>query len=671
MNCYPFLKCLFLLVQISLCCSYAQAQSNTDSLWQIWQDERIEKTERFDAFGDYIISKYINPSHELDTAILLAQQLEIEGKNEGKNCIEGRGVVLQASANLEKHNYLEAAKLYKESILKLKPCASDFSIENIYLNIGFCYSNIGLHNEAIDNYQKVLSFSEKLQNKDLESTIYINISRSYALLGQYQASLKYLQKAKTLNHNLEHIYLNLGGVYLDMRQYDSALVNIELAVEGNRKIDDQINLSRSLFELGRLKVATGSKEQGLEHYEAAIEIFKDLNAMPEIAMAYNDIGTIELNRNNFQESIKRCEAAKSIAIQFGLQEETRDACYCLYQNYYKLGNAELALKYLEDYHARKDSLINEKQIQELTTLEMNYAFDAERRSYEAQSELKQKEIDSQNRLNRWLIFGIVLSLISVGTLGFLLLQIRNRNQTIQKQHQQLTEKSTRLEELNQLKNRLFAIIGHDLRSPVGGLKSALDLLEDQTLSQQDFVEVMPSMQRNITAVYETLENLLFWAKSQIEGESIELTSVNLSKAVSETRDYLDTLLKEKLLSFDHSMSTPNEVKADKNLLNLVLRNLIGNAIKFTQPEGAIEVSSIRKNGKIEVAIKDTGVGIPPKRIATLFKDGTTTWGTSGEKGTGIGLMFCKEVIEKSGGQIWVESQVGEGSTFYFDLPVAR
>jgi len=469
---------------------------------------------------------------------------------------------------------------------------------------------------------------------------------------------------------LEHIYLNLGGIYLDREQYDSALVNIEIAVEGNRKINDQINLSRSLFELGRLKTATGFEEEGLRHYQSAIAIFKQLNAMPEITMAYIDVGTIELNRNNFQESLRRCKEAKSIATQFALQEEIRDACYCLYQNYFKLGNKDLALQYLERYHAQKDSLINKKRIQDLTALELNHAFDAERKAFETQSKLDQQEIDTKNQLNHWLTVGILLSLLSVGALAFLLLQIRNRNQIISEQHRQLTDKSTRLEELNQLKNRLFAIISHDLRSPIGGLKSALDLLEDRTFSEKDFIERIPNMQRNITAVYETLENLLFWAKSQIEGENIEPINVNLAEAIGETRSYLDALLKEKQLSFKQTIPSSTEVKTDKNLLNLILRNLIGNAIKFTPSQGEIQINSSQKGEMIEVSIKDTGVGISPERIDNLFKDGNTTWGTLGEQGTGIGLLFCKEVIEKSGGQIWVESRVGQGSTFYFDLPVA-
>jgi len=196
---YSFLKCVLILFCIYVLSLNIQAQS-VDSLWQAWQNVQLEKTERLDAFKDYITLKYINPYYQLDTAMILAQQLEKEGRTLESTCHEGQGIFLQASANLGQHNYLEAAKLYEKSVSTLKGCDFEFPPEYIYLDIGFCYANLGLHNEAIDNYQKSLLILDTLEDDSQKSKSirYINISRSYHQLGQYQAALDYLQKAKAL-----------------------------------------------------------------------------------------------------------------------------------------------------------------------------------------------------------------------------------------------------------------------------------------------------------------------------------------------------------------------------------------------------------------------------------------------------------------------------------------
>ncbi len=238
---------------------------------------------------------------------------------------------------------------------------------------------------------------------------------------------------------------------------------------------------------------------------------------------------------------------------------------------------------------------------------------------------------------------------------------------------ELQKQTFELEQANETKNKLFAIIGHDLRSPIANLGSILDMVRENQVTQEEFFMLLPKLHDRVKNLRYTLENLLEWSYSQLEGLQTKPTSVYLPQLIEEKVNFLADLAQMKAISFETSIQAELTIWADENHLRLILRNLLNNAIKFTNPNGIVTIkgydSPLQKDFA-EIAIQDTGVGMSASKLKTLFhpNQSVSTYGTAGEKGTGLGLLLCKETVEKNGGQIWVTSEEGKGSTFYFTMP---
>ena len=251
-----------------------------------------------------------------------------------------------------------------------------------------------------------------------------------------------------------------------------------------------------------------------------------------------------------------------------------------------------------------------------------------------------------------------------------------RDVTERKKAEEALEESKRqLEELNATKDKLFSIIGHDMRGPIGGFKQLIDLtISDCDLSDtQSVSEILEVIQQSANTIYELLENLLDWAKSQRDAVMFMPSNLNLHQVIHACISLLSDMASKKDICIHNQTSSKQLVFADQNMLMTILRNLLTNAIKFTHPGNNIYVS-VEDTGKaIFIRVKDEGVGMNAENLGNLFKAtaGAPRFGTAGEKGTGLGLLLCKEFIEKHGGRIEAESEVGKGSTFCFSLPYAR
>jgi len=170
-----------------------------------------------------------------------------------------------------------------------------------------------------------------------------------------------------------------------------------------------------------------------------------------------------------------------------------------------------------------------------------------------------------------------------------------------------------------------------------------------------------------------LFSLLSWAQMQLGKLEPEPEKIAIDKEVSFTLDLIGVAARAKRIEIVNEITEPIEIYCDLRMNDTVLRNLLGNAVKFTPPGGTIRLAAEKKGNELEITVADSGKGIPPERLAGLFRlgDSKSTYGTAGEKGTGLGLPLSREMVEKNGGRIWVESTVGEGSVFHFTVPLAK
>ena len=232
-----------------------------------------------------------------------------------------------------------------------------------------------------------------------------------------------------------------------------------------------------------------------------------------------------------------------------------------------------------------------------------------------------------------------------------------------------------LDQINQTKDKMFLIIGHDLRGPVGNLKSLIEmLLEDEEIVQnQSLLDTFNVFMKSIQSVSDLLENLLLWAKSQKGEVSFNPESISINTIVNKNLQLFRTIADHKGINLRVDMIGNFDVFADKNMLMTVVRNILSNAIKYTPHGGTISIKVERDDQFYTVSIQDTGIGFDKETAHKILdtKNFYTTVGTNNEAGSGLGLLLSKEFIERNGGRIWAESIPDHGATFYFTVPVSN
>jgi len=253
-------------------------------------------------------------------------------------------------------------------------------------------------------------------------------------------------------------------------------------------------------------------------------------------------------------------------------------------------------------------------------------------------------------------------------------QLVSQNSEILQQKNILEKQKHELTELNATKDKFFSIIAHDLRSPITTLislsevlRTDMDLLD--TLQQEEILQSLHDLSRNYLRL---LDNLLQWARVQSGRMVPEPVDFNLEEAIQDVMVFYKPYALDKQIKLSALNITPFNVLADKNMIRVVLRNLISNAIKFTQPGGEVQVIMIPKENNVEITVQDNGLGMSPEVLENLFRldKAQTSLGTSGEKGTGLGLHLCQEFVGLNKGTLKVESLKGFGSVFRFTIPTA-
>lgn len=273
-----------------------------------------------------------------------------------------------------------------------------------------------------------------------------------------------------------------------------------------------------------------------------------------------------------------------------------------------------------------------------------------------------------------LIFGAFI-IIYINRLQIINIERGNLLKELLRAKENAEESESKLKELNANKDKILSIIAHDLRSPFNGILGFSELLilninKFEISESEKYLEIINSSAKNTLIL---LDNLLNWAKSQTNQINFNPQKIALSSIIQEIIEISNSQATVKNISLNYSQSDEIEVYADKNMLMIILQNLTSNAIKFTKTGGHINVVGKLEQNWVEITISDNGIGMKKEIIKKLFDFSTnsTSLGTANEKGSGLGLVLCKEFINKHGGVIWVESEDGKGSDFKFTLPLNK
>lgn len=247
-------------------------------------------------------------------------------------------------------------------------------------------------------------------------------------------------------------------------------------------------------------------------------------------------------------------------------------------------------------------------------------------------------------------------------------QIQHQSDKIKRHTIRLQQQAGELKELNSVKNKMFSVISHDLKAPIYGLRNLFRNVQNKQMTVTELKKLVPEIQNDLNYVVGLMDNLLQWAKTQMQTNSVYPQKVDLKKMTSEVLQQLQIQAKSKRVKIIDDTPPSTYCQVDRDMLSVVLRNLVSNAIKFTPGKGQIMIGVFEHPSFIEVYVKDSGVGIDNEVLLKINnRDFYTSKGTASESGTGLGLMLCKEFLERNGSQLHIESEPGIGSTFSFSL----
>ena len=394
--------------------------------------------------------------------------------------------------------------------------------------------------------------------------------------------------------------------------------------------------------------------RGLDDDRGKIDLF---NGMAE---AYLGQGKDILSENFAHQ-------AYEISDRIQFMEGNQKCAYTLYRINKNKKNFSRALSFHELYQKLSDSLSRNENKKSLTLLKTKTEYDQQKQLLIEENE---KALAKQQR---YIIaaLAILLVFVIITILVYRAEVIQKRlNKELEAKKEILEKRESELQESNETKTKLFSIIGHDLRGPVGALQELLRLYSDGDMEADEFLEFVPKLREDVDHVSFTLNNLLSWGHTQMNGAVTKPSLMALESLVSENIKLLSEIAKKKSIKIVSELTENTLTWSDSNQIDIVVRNLISNALKFTPQNGMITISARERDNLWEVSIKDTGVGMDKITVKNLFvkNSNITTYGTDNEKGTGLGLSLCKEMVEKNGGSIWVESALRKGSCFFFTLP---
>jgi len=649
---------LFVLFMILLCVNTYCQKHTADSLSKLI--ETLNGERKVDAINELAdIYYYIDTKKSIEYA---EQGLRIAYSiNYQKGIAANYGTLGFSYVNVDNQKAIE----YTNKALEIRYRINDKPGQGNSLNmLGVIHYYTGDYLIAIDYHIKALKIREEVGDEFAIATSYNHIALVLIALENYDTAMEYLKKALTLviktkdeagtgiiNDNIGRIY-GIKGDFRKANEYFSRSLKI------NREIGNLKSEANSCFNIAEVYKDMKDTANAMKYYKYAADIYSRLDEKNGIANVENGLAKIYKTSGLTKQAILHASIALKNAQLINSLVNISSAADILQGEYSKMGDYKNAYSYMEIYVKAKDSLINVDKIKRLSKKEYDYRV-----------ETMKKEQDS--RLEKQKLFIYILSLtIVLLVVIFILIFFSYRQKKVS--NERLNALNLRLQELNSTKDRFFSIIAHDLKSPFLGLMGYSQILsEDYTQLQEDEKKIYIGNIHELTkSTYKLLENLLEWSRLQTGKIEFNPELCNIYEVLYQTLDLLAKTAENKRISIENLIDKNLTVKADKHMLQTVVRNLISNSVKFTKPNGHISAKTERKANNIHISIQDDGVGMNRTTINTLFRiDKTTsTKGTVNEEGTGLGLLLCKEMIELHNGKIWADSEEGKGSIFYISLP---
>lgn len=584
------------------------------------------------------VTKLINIPTNHDTVETLLDQAETLAQASGSDPHQLNHILILRGLNsYYSGNYEEAIDSYYQALDRCEQSNDSMLIAKVNHNLGMIYDELEDYDEAIAYFSKSLEFSQAIKDSALMAKSYQNIAISYQNKKELVTAIRYNQMAN------------------------------EIA----RVRKDTVMLIDVINNLGTIAYDEKKFDESLQKYNEAFELYSQIKDQQGLAFAYNNIGLVHLEKKEYEKAFLNFNKSLELAHKLKLTDFIGLVYGNLTVYYEELKDYKNAYYYYDKFNELNDSLIGEKKNKMIRQIQARFQLKKNTRELEQLKQRNQTQIQTIKTakvVQVYLVAITILAVLFMVATFYLLVKEKRLARELQ-------QKSDQLKETNISKDKFFSIVAHDLKNPFNVLVGYTSILKSDLdiFSKEELRQIISDLNQAAENGFDLLQNLLVWSRSQTNQIHTFKTRFNLFEISEQVKALVDLNLLAKQQQLQNFIQPDMFVHADKDMISTVLRNLIFNAIKFSNENTTIELRSKIVGDMVQTEVVDHGIGIKPSVIGDLFKIGKTqtTSGTAGESGTGLGLAICREFVEKNGGKIWVESQPGKGSVFYFTVPASQ
>ncbi len=537
-----------------------------------------------------------------------------------------------------------------------------------YSRLGFISVNKGDYINATSYYLKALKIVESVNDKKRIAGTYISLGMVTSEMEHSDKVLNYLFKAQDILSTLPFSVYNLqlmndiGLVYNNLKKYDSALYILNIGIAKSTAPEYALVRAQLMTNASTSLYNKGDRAGATKYLTESLELAVKMNF--KITECYDLVNLSEVRNDDPEHSLAELKQALAISQELGQKKLEMGIYENLADFYKKQKRFEDALDVTEKKDLIKDSLLSKQKSVEVADLESTYELERSNNKVNTLTLINARD-QFKTKLVIAIAAGIALLLVVV---GFFYRRTAKLNTRLIAKQQDLKElnivtnkQKEELKELNAVKDKMFSIIGHDLRSPLGNIIGMLQLIEEEQVIDEEYKPLLGELRLHTLVSLDTLDKLLYWGKNSFKGIFIQQQVFAVNAIVGSNIALLATAAQQKHITVTDAIPTDVQIYADLSHFDFVIRNLLSNALKFTPDGGNINIglAEIEKPGFTFFAVQDTGVGMNQKEQDHLFSlDNTSKIGTQEEVGTGIGLLLCKEFVEKNGGELWVTSRQG-------------
>ncbi|MGY3792662.1 ATP-binding protein [Aquimarina sp. 433] len=592
-----------------------------------------------------------------DTIIRISQQIKYD---------KGVGKLYNEKANIynQTDQLFEALRCYDQAFLYYGRVNHTRGLAITQNNKAVIEQRLGNAEKSLIHLLEAYSYYEKLKDSLKLATTINNIGNVYAHLKNFEPAKKYYRqslelKKKTGSNTVGSTLHNIAIIYIKENKLDSALYFSNESLEMNKKENYSYGIAESYSALGRISFIKKDYQKAKKYYESALFIGGKVAYKERLIRTKLSLAEIAITTKKFEEAENYISSAK--------EESEKMNSTPLLLNSYDLyavldsarGDFLNAYKWQKQY---KD--LYQKHTLKETTQQIDIVksrLENEKKQQASLDKQKREKQEAKEELFKQKIYTYLAIAAFIVAFIFIIGIIKARIQR--------AKYIKELNQSNQVKNKLFSIVSHDLKNEIHGLDKTLNLLKDDVISETEFKEIIPILAHSTHQTSILLNNLLNWSKSQMKELKATPKDFDFTEVINEKIVFFTSRASEKGVKLINNITDFTKVFADKDMCTIVAQNIIANAVKFCKAGDSLTINKKEQKDSVSIYFKDTGVGIPKENITKLFSDITlTTKGTDNESGTGLGLKICNELILLNQGTLEVESKLGQGSTFCIRLP---